>query len=116
MAESNRNDEPRVLTESFIKKIDELTKSPSQRAGVVWVRLNESQGSKLSNWDLICFCAETLGLMSSEFPWLKEAAMSVSNIIFKAHYINHDRIIASEHEIALDDSDGEMKIPRMTRR
>ena len=110
MAESNRNDEPRALTEEFVKKIDELTRSPSQRAGVVWERLSLPTDS-VSNWDLICFCAETLGLMSSEFPWLREAVMMVSKIVYKAHYINHDRIIASEHEIPLD---GEMKIPKMT--
>lgn len=113
MAESNKSDEPRALTEEFIKKIDALTRSPSQRAGIVWERLSLPT-DRISNWDLICFCAETLGLMSSEFPWLKQAAMMVSKIVYKAHYLNHDRIIDSEHVIALDDKN-QMKIPKMTK-
>ena len=56
----------------------------------------QSDSKKITNWDLICFCVETLGFMSSEFPWLKEAAMAVSQIVYKAHYLNHDRILASE--------------------
>lgn len=113
MVESNRNDEPRVLTEEFVGRIDALTKSPSRRAYIVWEILSNSN-NKLSNWDLICFSVEILGLMSSEFPWLKEAAMMVSKIVHKAHYLNHDRIIASEHEIVGSDSDSRMNIPKMT--
>jgi len=118
MVESNRNDEPRALTEEFVKRIDVLTQSPQQRAGIVWNILNSSH-NKLSNWDLICFCVETLGLMSSEFPWLREAAIAASKIVYKAHYLNHDRIIASEHEIALGEvsqAELRMNIPRMTGR
>lgn len=114
MVEGNRVDEQRVLTKEFIEKIDKLTNSPSIRAVVIWSRLNEPNGDKITNWDLICFCAETLGLMSSEFPWLREAAVAVSHLVYKAHYLNHDRIIASEHEIVADG--GEMKIPKMTGR
>ncbi len=118
MDESNRHDEPRVLTEEFIEKIDRLTKSPSLRASVLWNDLSIST-RRISNWDLICFCVETLGLMSSEFPWLREAAIAASKIVYKAHYLNHDRIIASEHEIALGEvsqAELRMNIPRMTGR
>jgi len=111
MVEGNRMDEPRVLTEEFIAKIDKLTRSPSDRADLIWNKLSLST-SKVSNWDLICFCVEVLGLMSAEFPWLREAAVAASHLVYKAHYLNHDRIIDSEHEIALD-SNG-MNIPRMT--
>ena len=55
--------------------------------------------------------------MSSEFPWLTEAAKAASRLVYKAHYLNHDRIIASEHEIALEGSSQaelRMNIPRMT--
>ncbi|HEC64536.1 MAG TPA: hypothetical protein ENI23_04510 [bacterium] len=114
MVESNRNDEPRALTEEFVKRIDALTQSPQQRAGIVWNILNSSH-NKLSNWDLICFSVEILGLMSSEFPWLKEAAMMVSKIVHKAHYLNHDRIIDSEHEIVGGSGSGSgMNVPKMT--
>ena len=116
MDESNRGDEQRVLTEEFIEKVDKLTKSPSLRAKVVWNDLS-IQTRRLSNWDLICFCAETLGLMSSEFPWLREAAIIINKIVYKAHYLNTDRIIASEHEISLEgpsQAELRMNIPKMT--
>ena len=96
MAQSDRDNESRELTEEFIEKIDRLTGSPSDRARFIWELLMQSDTKKLTNWDLICFCIETLGFMSTEFPWLKEASMAVSQIVYKAHYLNHDRILDSE--------------------
>ena len=109
MAEGNRSNEHRVLTEEFVEKIDKLTKSPSERAKFIWLVLADGANEKVTNWDLICFCVETLGLLSSEFPWLKEAAVTASKIVYKAHYLNHDRIITSDHEINLKT----INIPRM---
>ncbi|KKM62054.1 hypothetical protein LCGC14_1132140 [marine sediment metagenome] len=111
MAESDRGNEQRILTEEFIDKVDKLTKSPSERAKFIWLVLADGANKKVTNWDLICFCVETLGFMSSEFPWLREAAISISKIVYKAHYLNTDRIIASENEVNL-----EMNIPKMTGR
>ena len=111
MAESNRNDESRALTADFIEKIDKLTKSPSERASFIWLALASGTSEKVTNWDLICFCVEVLGFMSSEFPWLREAAIMVNKLVYKAHYLNHDRIITSDHEI---DFKKEMNIPRVT--
>ena len=98
MAQGDRDNESREreLTEEFIAKIDKLTGSPSDRARSIWELLMQSDTKKITNWDLICFCVETLGFMSSEFPWLKEAAMAASQIVYKAHYLNNDKIIASE--------------------
>ncbi|KKL62052.1 hypothetical protein LCGC14_2189070 [marine sediment metagenome] len=111
MVESNRNNEPRALTKEFIEKVDALTRSPNARASFIWTELARTN-SKITNWDLVCFCVEVLGLMSSEFPWLREAAIASSKLVYKAHYLNQDRIITSEHEISLDDKG--MNIPRMT--
>ncbi len=111
MDESNRRNESRTLTEEFIEKIDKLTNSPSERAKVIWLVLAAGTDTKITNWDLICFCVETLGFMSSEFPWLKEAAMMVNKIVYKAHYLNTDRILESESEIDLKKK---MNIPRMS--
>ena len=113
MAESNQNDEQRVLTEDFIAKIDKLTLSPSKRAEFIWLVIADGAQEKVSNWDLICFSVEILGLMSSEFPWLQEAAMAASKIVYKAHYLNHDRIIESDHSI--DFTKESMNIPRMSK-
>ena len=80
MEVGNRGNERRVLTEEFIEKIDNLTRSPSKRADLIWERLSLST-SKVSNWDLVCFCVEVLGLMSTEFPWLREASVAASHLI-----------------------------------
>ena len=117
MDESSGGNESRILTEEFVERIDKLTKSPSDRARMLWNDLSIPT-RRISNWDLICFCVETLGLMSSEFPWLREAAVRASHLVYKAHYLNQDRIIASEHEISLEGSsqvESKMNIPRMTR-
>ena len=118
MAESDRGNEQRVLTEELVEKVDKLTKSPSLRARMLWNDLSIPT-RRVSNWDLVCFCVETLGLMSSEFPWLTEAAKAASHLVFKAHYLNTDRIIANEHEIALEghsQAELRMNIPKMTGR
>ena len=112
MDESNRRNESRTLTEEFIEKIDKLTNSPSERAKVIWLALAAGADTKITNWDLICFCVETLGFMSTEFPWLKEAAMAASKIVYKAHYLNTDRILASENEINIKEKS--MNVPKMT--
>ena len=110
MDESSGGNESRILTEEFVERIDRLAKSPSERARFIWFVLIDGANEKITNWDLICFCVETLGLMSSEFPWLREAAIGVSKLVYKAHYLNQDRIIASDHEI----NPKAMNIPRMT--
>jgi len=100
----------RVITEELIDGIDKLTRSPSERASDIWTELDKGK-NKITNWDVVCFSVETLGLMSSEFPWLREAAMAVSKLVYKAHYLNHERIVASDHEINPKD---QMNIPRMS--
>lgn len=104
----------RVLTEEFIDGIDKITKSPSQRASDIWLALDKGHLG-ITNWDVVCFSIETLGLMSSEFPWLREAAMMVSKLVYKAHYLNHERIMASDHEISPKEQSASMNIPRMTK-
>ncbi len=113
MEESNREHESRVLTEEFVAKIDKLTDSPSIRAGFIWETLARSKAQEITNWDLICFSVEILGLMSSEFPWLREGAKAVNGIVYKAHYLNHDRIIESDHGIDFKKASG-MNIPKMS--
>ena len=112
MAQGDRDNESREreLTEEFIEKVDKLTGSPSDRARFIWELLMQSDTKSITNWDLICFCVETLGFMSSEFPWLKEAAMAASQIVYKAHYLNSDRILASETNVK-----PKIIIPKMSR-
>ena len=65
MAQSNGDNESgsRELTEEFIEKIDRLTGSPSDRARFIWELLMQSDSKKITNWDVTCFCVETLGFI-----------------------------------------------------
>ncbi len=112
------------LTETHIEQVDKMMPSPSARARMVWIELqNASSVSYISNWDLVCFSVEILGKFSSEFPWMQEAAKQINGLVYKAHYLNHDKI--REHEVEIhvkpevraDDLVGKevsMKIPKMT--
>ncbi|MHC4316843.1 MAG: hypothetical protein ACYSW3_30755 [Planctomycetota bacterium] len=90
--------------------------SPSRRAEIVWGMLQESaKTTYLSNWDVVCFAVEILGKFSAEFPWLKEAAMQVNKLVYKAHYLNHDKIRQHEEVVAgVTSEDKELEIPKMT--
>jgi len=95
---------------------------PSERARIVWEAIQRhSQVSYISNWDVVCFSVETLGLMAAEFPWLQEAAKQVSMLVYKAHYLNHDKIREHETEVMRtgiprveDGKKSIMTIPKMT--
>ena len=126
MAESISEDELRGrLTATHINQVDKMMPPPSERARIVWEAIQRhSQVSYISNWDVVCFSVETLGLMSTEFPWLQEAAKQVSMLVYKAHYLNHDKIREHESEVIMTgiprpEDNGKstfdaMGIPRMT--
>jgi hypothetical protein len=103
MEVSDRNDEQelkRELTETHIEQIDKMMPSPSERARIVWEAIQRNTKiSYISNWDVVCFSVETLGLMSAEFPWMKEAAVQISKLVYRAHYLNHDKIRQHETEV-----------------
>lgn len=120
MGEGIGEDELRSrLTETHIAQVDKMMPSPSERARMVWIELqNASSVSYISNWDLVCFSVEILGKFSQEFPWMKPAAKQINGLVYKAHYLNHDKIREHEVEITVkpesDPEDKKMKIPKMT--
>ena len=123
MGEGIGEDELRSrLTETHIEQVDKMMPPPSERARIVWEAIQRhSQVSYISNWDVVCFSVETLGLMAAEFPWLQEAAKQVSMLVYKAHYLNHDKIREHETEVMRtgiprveDGKKSIMTIPKMT--
>lgn len=72
-----------VLTEEWIKAIDEVSDSPSVRAQAVW----QSLLPNLTDWDIVCFCVETLGLMSERYSYLREPTKWLAGLVYKAHYL-----------------------------
>lgn len=69
---------------------DEITPTPEERAQIVWEFLREY--SQFSTWDLVCFCVEYLGLISAEYPWLKESAKKQNVLVYKYHMMHKEEI------------------------
>jgi len=90
--------------------------SPSKRANIVWEMIQKSaQTTYLSNWDVVCFSVEILGKFSDEFLWMKEAAKQVNQLVYKAHYLNHDKIREHEQVVAgVASKESDLEIPKMT--
>jgi hypothetical protein len=103
------------LTTTHIAQVDKFMPSPNKRAEIVWKMLQESaQTTYLSNWDVVCFSVEILGKFSQEFPWMKEAAKQINQLVYKAHYLNHDNIRQHEQVVAGVTQESSMEIPKMT--
>lgn len=99
MGEDNSADEQRGLTEEELEHIDILVPSPAVRAKRVWHVINARTEESLTDWDLICFAIEILGLYTPNFPWMQQAVMKVSQLVYKAHYLNFDRLREVEQVI-----------------
>lgn len=63
--------------------------SPSVRALKVWEYLQQSD---FSTWDLVCFCAEYMGMISGTYPWLEEVAKRQAILVWKCHTLNIEEI------------------------
>lgn len=80
--------------DKIIERVDQATPSPNDRAIHVW-NLLRAEHPELTNWDLVCFAANLLGYISPAFPWLHDDAKAICNLIYKAHYLNGDKLDVS---------------------
>jgi len=78
------------LREELVARVDKTKSSPSQRAALVYKILLESD---LSNWDVVCFCAEYLGLMIETMPHIEKLAKELSQLIYTQHYLMEENIL-----------------------
>lgn len=69
-----------------MKRVDELTESPGARAQKVLIALRARPD--ISTWDVLCFCAEYLGMMLPAYPWLDKEAREVARMVYLAHYVH----------------------------
>lgn len=83
MDESDSLPAKRVLTEELINRVDKWSDSPSVRASDVWARV---AGAGYTDWDIICFASEALGLLSERYPYLRAQTVTLSRLIYSAHY------------------------------
>lgn len=61
-------------------------RSPSQRAAEVW-KIIKAQNPHITDWDVLCFSVEYLGMISPVYPWIEEAAKNAAKLVYTAHYI-----------------------------
>src|SRR4051812_37523920 len=79
------------LTEKHIAEIDRRVVSPGERADYIWQCLKREHPD-LTDWDVLCFAGEYMGMMRETYPWLEEPAKRVLGLIYAAHYMNPDTI------------------------
>ncbi len=87
MAEDDRLSEQnfkRSTEASRIELVDQIIDSPSARAKKIHDILKNSVG--ITEWDVICFSAEFLGVMHHAYPWLELPAKHILKLIYTAHY------------------------------
>lgn len=95
MAQSNGGLE---LKKELIEKIDKLYPSPSERASHVWGILQQ-HAANLSTWDVLCFCAEYMGMMIPAVPFIEKGAKDNARLIYDAHYFFPESVNAAESGI-----------------
>ncbi len=94
MAQGNENDQRSARTREHIGEVDKQIASPSERASLVWQYL-KSEHPDLTDWDLVCFSAEYLGMMVQVHPWLEELAKKLNMLVYTAHYLTPDTDVES---------------------
>ncbi len=77
--------------DKILERVDHATPGPGERAAYVW-ELLQHEHPELTDWDVVCFAANFLGYMSPALPWLHEDAKHICNLVYKAHYLNGDKI------------------------
>lgn len=68
---------------------DKISPSPEQRATHLWSVIHTLK-PRPTMWDLVCFCAETLGVVASEYTFLKPIVAKLVSVIYTAHYQTPD--------------------------
>ncbi|SRR5258706_2214100 len=86
-----------VQLKEHIAVIDRRTTSPEQRALKVYQYLRENPA--FTTWDILCFCANWLGIMSAVWSWVENPAKVLSQLVYKAHYFFTDRVLGEEGKL-----------------
>ena len=71
--------------EQLIKQRDAISPSPEQRATRLWSAIHRLE-PRPTQWDIVCFCVESLAIVSSEIEFLKPIVARLVSIVYTAHY------------------------------
>lgn len=74
-----------------IKDIDARLASPSDRATRVWTVL-QTHDPDLTTWDVLCFCAEFMGMVAERYHWIIPIAKRFVRLVYSAHYYDEHRL------------------------
>lgn len=85
-----------VQLKEHIAVIDGKMASPEARALKVYEYLRQSE---FTTWDILCFCANWLGIMSAVWPWVENPAKVLSQLVYKAHYFFTDKVLGEEGKL-----------------
>jgi hypothetical protein len=86
-------DNERKVTPERIKLVDKFMLSPEERSLKVykaiaeWNKTYESDVNKIDNWDLLCYSVSHIVAIVNVYPWLREPAKMLKNLVFNAHYL-----------------------------
>lgn len=74
------------LYEKMIQEKDLVTESPDKRAVRVFALLKE-RCPDLTQWDLLCFCAEYIGMQATTHQLLERGARDILGNLYSIHYL-----------------------------
>lgn len=79
-------DSAEVERKRRIDEIDQRVAAPEVRADRIWKILREHAPDK-TNWDVLCFAVEFIGMLVPEYPWLEDVAKPLVSRVYTAHYV-----------------------------
>jgi hypothetical protein len=102
--------------ERRVEEIDARTDAPNVRAERIWQTLKRHAPNE-TNWDVLCFAVEFIGMLVHEFPWLEVVAKPLATRFYTAHYAKEGLYdgprrsdeVAVEHEHRRPNMGGEQK-------
>lgn len=81
-----------------IRLVDAQTPSPEARALRVWNVL-QTHDPDLTTWDILCFCAEFMGMTSQRYQWIIPLSKHFAKLVYSAHYYDEARTDANSDRI-----------------
>lgn len=77
--------------EQLMALVDKQFANPSTRAKEIWsiIQANPSLIEK-TDWDILCFAVEFIGMMSQSWTWLEEDAKKLNRLLYTAHYLDRE--------------------------
>ncbi len=58
--------------------------TPEERARELWSHM-QLHNPRVTAWDLVCFCSETIGMLAGSYEFLQTPAKSLMSVVYTAH-------------------------------